>query len=237
MAKPLDPPPLDNAPADAKAIPEDKRAYMTLDTWTRLRAWLGLLRNNVRGVVNIGTGASAGTSIDGLPLSGWAREGGDGLSSFYSGGAVLMRAGNSSGQTLANATPTTITGYTTVIDTASSFNASTGVYTVPVRGYYLVEAGLIFAAGNYVANSLLVFRTQLNSAGTSTCLSTFNYLGPTAITTANIGALPLSGIMVCSAGDTISILCQQNSGASQSLYAGGPADAQTYNHFSITKVG
>ncbi len=54
MAKPLDPPPVDNAPADAKAIPEEKRAYMTLDVWTRLRAWLGLLQQLLKGITNDG---------------------------------------------------------------------------------------------------------------------------------------------------------------------------------------
>lgn len=227
MAKPLDPPPTDNAPADAKSVPETKRAYMTLDTWTRLRAWFNTLRQTVRGIVNTGA-QSSGTSIDGLPLSGWAREGSDGLSTL--GPVVAMNAGNASTQSFANNTPTTVTNWTKIFDTANAFNATTGVYTVPVGGLYSITANLLFNSVLYPADGYLSGVIYKNGTAASDYL---NQVG--AATTAPIYLQVKMDLLVqCIAGDTLYIQAVQSSSGTNTLYADSTL---IYNRFSVLKVG
>lgn len=59
---------------------------------------------------------------------------------------VAAFARKSSAQNIEKTLTTTITGYTTVSDSHSMLNASTGVVTIPVPGYYAIHASFAYSA-------------------------------------------------------------------------------------------
>ena len=64
----------------------------------------------------------------------------------------VFAAQNSSGQIVPVGSITTITNWTTNIDNTGSFNAATGIYTVPTTGNYRVSASLLFNTGAITSN-------------------------------------------------------------------------------------
>ena len=83
---------------------------------------------------------------------------------------------------------------TTDFDTHGEYNASTGIYTVPVSGFYTITGYIEAFSG---AASLRVFAVQ---NGTNPIA-----LGITSSTGADNYASPLSGVLECVAGDAIGI--------------------------------
>jgi hypothetical protein len=96
---------------------------------------------------------------------------------------------------------------TVIFDTTSSYNASTGVYTCPVKGRYVIYAsfsvtGSSITAGNYVGIgiSLSGGRVAVN-------------VGRAAVSTGNgTFTSQVTSIYECNAGDTISIVSTTNYG-------------------------
>lgn len=133
---------------------------------------------------------------------------------------------NTSGQTLANNTTTTITSWTKVNDTTASFNATTGVYTVPVTGQYLasMSIGIVSSTSNAgVIQSVIV---QAGSASTSSMSSVpFGTSGNTST--------PLTSfIFNCVAGDTLTFRgLQTNTGGSLSL-----STTAAFNYMSVAML-
>lgn len=148
----------------------------------------------------------------GSPLSPvWAR---------VSGGPNVA-AGNSNGQSIPNGVSTVVlggTGWSVQTNTGGNFNASSGVFTAPVPGFYEIEAALQFvAAASAVATEFRVEIVVTPLAGG----------GPSAIrrgvatahsATAAVKQSPNVEIgITLAAGDQVTINAFQNSGAPVAL--------------------
>jgi hypothetical protein len=128
-------------------------------------------------------------------------------------------ATNTHGQSVASSTSTTVTNWTTGFDVTSSFNATTGAFTVPTTGYYLVSAQIEYgsnAAGTWAATIVLNGTTQ------ATGVMGYN---------ATPEAVQVTAVLNCTSGQTITIVAFQTSGSSVSL---STTAAQTY--LSIIRI-
>jgi hypothetical protein len=127
-----------------------------------------------------------------------------------------------------NATATTVTTWTKVSDRVNAnFNASTGVFTAPATGQYLVSAGLSFASG-MTGGSTIAIAARIVANGVTVA-------GPPvpvpATTTTAMGAT-VTAIVSLTAGQTIVVQAFQNSGAAVSLAVGSAYN----NYVSIARL-
>lgn len=129
-----------------------------------------------------------------------------------------------SGQTFADSTSTTVVWGTKDFDShGSTMNTSTGVWTAPENGLYELEGHVMFQGSGWnaggradiTANGLLVGR--IDEAQTPFT---------------NIRSAQLAGTIRLLAGQTLSVVINQNSGSSKSLFT-----ASGYNWISIKRVG
>jgi hypothetical protein len=96
-----------------------------------------------------------------------------------------------------------ITNINIFSDTHGAWNASTGVYTVPVTGYYFVSALYSYAnssSGNYGELQIVTSNGSLSS--------------PATLLTAQAAVTPISGTFYLTVGQTITIQAYQNTGGS-----------------------
>jgi hypothetical protein len=125
--------------------------------------------------------------------------------------SVNCAAINSSGQTLSNNVNTTITGWTKKKDTHLAFNASTGVYTIPVSGSYRASMSIGATPGT---SSVGIIGSQINQAGSSSLQIRAN---TPFSTVGNNSSATTSYTFNCLAGDTLTFSGVQDNGASLSL--------------------
>lgn len=136
---------------------------------------------------------------------------------------VTMSAQNTSGLNTLNNTFTTFTGWTSLSDSHSAFNASTGIYTVPVSGFYTI-AGTIAFNGNATSNRGITILKNGSTAIYTTIIQTG------AAGTNN--SVPFAGGFYFSAGDTIALQIYQLSGGNLAA-----TTAANYNQLAIVRVG
>jgi hypothetical protein len=129
---------------------------------------------------------------------------------------VAMRAYTTNAQTpLANASSAVIINYTTAFDTHAAFNPTTGIYTVPVSGYYRISSNITTAAIAYTTGTGRIFQLAVsgtNNAALSTTpvqASVTTYLSSAGSTT-----------FLYKAGDTISLTMANYTGTTVTLDAG-----------------
>jgi hypothetical protein len=149
-----------------------------------------------------------------------------GTSAIAATETVAVRATISAGQSIANGAAATVIYNSKAFDTHGAFNASTGVFTVPVSGKYLISAQIRFAAGTWSVGAscaLNPFKTgnQFGSVYWDNQNSTFSRI-PEAWNTWTIDAL---------AGDTLYVQAVNNLGSLQSLVASAS------NHIEIFRIG
>jgi hypothetical protein len=122
-------------------------------------------------------------------------------------------ATNTSAQSIPTGTNTTVTGWTTGFDANSNFTASTGLFTAPVTGYYVVHAqltwGVIAGAGAAGRIMAVVF---VNGVATN-----LQGIAPMSNTTQQFNSVQVSGIVSVTAGQTIALDAFQGSGSSVAL--------------------
>jgi C1q domain len=122
---------------------------------------------------------------------------------------------NSSGQSIPNSTGTTITNWTKISDRLnSSFNSTTGVFTAPVTGVYLISGSVQFASSAGVIGSF--YNAQVLCNGVTVAQG-----GSTAYSTSTIQPSGSVGSVVCSltAGQTASLRAFQQTGGALALNA------------------
>lgn len=142
---------------------------------------------------------------------------------------VAMAANNASGHSVTGGNTTRVLNWTTEYDTNNAFNASAGVYTIPVTGLYRLHATMLF---NQVVNNIGVMRFYKNSATNIVSQLTSTNNGATA----TYCSMQAYCLVSCSAGDQITLSTYQS--VSNNMYNGGAnsADARTYNKLYIEKV-
>ncbi|MGX6999925.1 hypothetical protein [Caballeronia sp. KNU42] len=160
------------------------------------------------------------------PAIGAGTPGSGAFTTLISSSNSKVFAQNSGGQSIANSTATTVTGWTTVFDTNSNFVASTGVFTAPRAGQYLVSANVTYAAAPWSAST--VGQIFILKNGTSLA-ATGAAVGAAATEALRVGSLMI--IVNCAAADTITVQTSQNSGAAVALAA-----TASFNTLSITEL-
>lgn len=133
-----------------------------------------------------------------------------------------MLAVNGSQQSIpGGAVATTITGWTKTFDVTSSFNAATGVFTVPITGYYQVSLAVLMGAppavGVLLEPEILVTGVP-QVAGLFACPST----------SIGFNAASTSAVVHANAGDTITTTMQQNGASPMTMQS-----AAAFNNLSI----
>lgn len=126
-------------------------------------------------------------------------------------------ATNTSAQSIPAGANTPVTGWTTGFDANSNFNASTGTFTAPATGYYVVSAQLLWGtmAGAGASN---VLKAVVFANGSAT-----NLVGITGAssTTQQFNSVQVSGIVSLTAGQTIVLNAVQATGSSVALSTTG----------------
>jgi hypothetical protein len=232
----------------------DKPPSGPTEDWRTLRHWLFKLWTIVRNfdltaaapgntqidgnlTVTGGINVPAGSNITGMPLSLLAAAAGeqDGNGSQLLGPVISMSAVNTSALTFVNTGAlATIPGWTTVVDTAKAFVPSTGVYTIPVSGLYLVMGSILMNLSQYPGAGYVQLIAVINSTPTHI----FNHLNQpfgAATTSACFIQTQVSILRPFVAGDTVFLQLGHTANNNPNPMYSDPN--QEYNHFEILKVG
>jgi hypothetical protein len=137
---------------------------------------------------------------------------------------VAARYTSNSGQTFNATTNTTILFDNLVKDTHNSYNTSTGVYTVPVSGFYQINAKFGTNSTAWGAGAILESRIKVNGTNTA---SEFMRI-PTSISTSYM--VSLNQMLYLEKGDSVVIEGWHN-GTSTSLTA-----SNIVNNLSIARI-
>jgi hypothetical protein len=115
------------------------------------------------------------------------------------------------------------------IDTVSALATSTGIYTVPVGGIYLVSYNILWNNVTYLSQGYAEVSIVKNGT------QVYNDLQQVGTATASL-YIDITGsyLIQCKAGDTIALQGAQDSGAANTLYANAGG---LYNQFQVVKVG
>lgn len=135
---------------------------------------------------------------------------------------AYLRAGKTSGSHTSSGSYQTVSSWNTETDPSSSFDTSTGVFTVKENGRYIVACSLSFnasAAGNARA-------VQIQNNGT---VYAYGSLAPTGGIISGVAA---SASIDCVNGDTIRLQAFQDTGGNLDYYT-----TAGYTTLFITKVG
>jgi hypothetical protein len=169
------------------------------------------------GVISDETGSGAavfanGAAINAATLSASAND-------------ALMYA-NTSAQSIPTGTATTITSWTKVSDRVNTnFNVSTGTFTAPAAGSYLVLAQLTWGSAAGVVSA--AYQASIVANGSVVATGRFQ-----ESTTASLApVVTVSALVSLTAGQTIILQATQSSGAAYALTAGAG-----HNFLSIGRV-
>lgn len=152
-----------------------------------------------------------------VPILGWSSN--LALSNAESGRVVAVRATKAAGNHTANAATQDVTGWTTVFDSTGSFNATSGVFTAPEPGTYVVSGSVGFASNTTGVRGISIYKGSVVQSATGVTLGT-------ATTYSHAYSETLSLL----AGETIKIGAYQNSGGNLAYQTG----ETTINIFKIS---
>jgi hypothetical protein len=134
-------------------------------------------------------------------------------------------AQNTSAQSIPSSAATVVTGWTTVSDQHGDFVASTGTFTAPATGYYLVSSTLTYNGAAAVGS---LFETQIFANAVSVSTGIFASANATVTTSSVTSPVTLVSL---TAGQTIQVKALQNGVGAIPLNSVG-----TINTLSITQV-
>ena len=157
-----------------------------------------------------------------VPIVGWSSN--TSMSSDTDTRVIALSANNPSGTPSTSAS--TVIYSTVNKDSAGSYNSSTGVYTVPVSGWYSVSASTLIQSTSYVSGNENQMQIQRN--GTGIFYGTQYWFGSTVN---NSLQCVVSGIYYYNAGDTIQIAASTNSSGTLTW-----AGAGSYSYLSINRL-
>lgn len=145
-------------------------------------------------------------------------------SNFLSSNISLVRAERSGNQSIPNNTSTRVIFNNEIFDTNDEFDSGNGIFTAKVAGYYQISAGIEFDANGTGYRNLEI----CGSEGSGTRIVTSQYFGDTSATLST--TMNASALKYLSAGNTIAVFAQQNSGAALNVI-GSP-----YTFISIMRI-
>jgi hypothetical protein len=118
-----------------------------------------------------------------------------------------IQAGNATGQTIPSQQVTTVTGWTTSVQsTGSSWNPTTGIFTCPRAGWYRLRGALTYTNNTASINREFNTIISVNDGNTYTGW-TFRQTATSAITMTT----PVEAIHLLAVGDTVRIKTYQDS--------------------------
>jgi hypothetical protein len=121
---------------------------------------------------------------------------------------------NTSAQSIPNTTATTVTTWTKTFDRVNAnLNASTGVFTAPVTGFYQVIGQITFSSAAGVVNSQ--FAASIVANGATVAIGSF---WQESVSTVPV-AVAFGAVVFLTSGQTIVIQATQGSGSARTLTA------------------
>jgi hypothetical protein len=143
-----------------------------------------------------------------------------------SGNDALLYS-NTSGQSIPNNTPTTLTTFTKVSDRVNAnFNASTGTFTAPATGIYQVGGAVTFSTATGVSGAIYTAAVVAN--GVTIAQSRFDQTATTSVPVQV--AIPLT-VVSLTAGQTIVFQVSQSTGVARTM-----STAAALNFISISRL-
>jgi hypothetical protein len=137
----------------------------------------------------------------------------------------VVYATKTSALSLPNNATTGITGWTAGLDTNSNFDVTTGTFTAPAAGNYLVSAQVCSAYGSVAAGAIFALLVLANSATVAAGESGFTTAGTTDMCAQTTVLASLA------AGQTITVSVYHTSGAAINTASGAGK-----NYLSITQL-
>lgn len=143
-------------------------------------------------------------------------------------GNEALTYGNTSGQSIPNNTATDITNWTKIVDRLNAnFNATTGVYTAPATGYYLISAQIIYSS---IAPAAIGDQFNLYLLINGSVVVVSSHFSETV--SANFQPVSMVGrLHFLNAGDTVKLQAFQNSGSTDTLVS-----TSAENWITITQI-
>lgn len=132
------------------------------------------------------------------------------------------------GQSIANATYTTVVYGTKKDDSHGAYNTTTGEYTIPAAGRYSMSANAHFASASFPAGTTLELDFYIDG---SIYGGSAKKIDATVTTDQNTGMASIMSVPL-KAGQLVTVRAYQNTGGARSLLT-----TSAYNNFSIIRVG
>lgn len=183
--------------------------------------------NPVNGTQVAGSSERIIIKVNNLPIQGWSSS--QQMSDDADTRVVAMSAAKSSGSNTSSGSFQTVADWDTPSDTHSALNTTSGIYTVPVSGYYAIDAAvaLIFSsASTQIGGQILV---RLGPTGSFFSIAT-SRREQEANSGGVIASVSLSGMKYFEKGGQILLQSYQDSGGSLAYSSGG------FTYLNVRKV-
>jgi hypothetical protein len=165
------------------------------------------------GGTNATTASAALTNLGAAPVASPTFTGTVTAPVLKATGSAKVIAVNTAGGSVANNTTVTVTGWTAQLNQGSAFVPSTGVFTAPTAAQYLVNAQFQFATSTFPSGGIINAQIWRNGAIIYQSAVVF----PSAAASQPYYTHPINAVVNCAAGDTITVVLAQTSGAALTL--------------------
>jgi hypothetical protein len=132
-------------------------------------------------------------------------------------GGPLVRATNTSGQSISATTSTTVTGWTSVTNVGANFVPSTGIFTAPIAGFYSASFGAQFVAGTTILAG--AYRASLTQTGSASGIVESREVTAQVAAISAVFSPSLSTQLQLAAADTLAPQVFQGTGGALALSA------------------